>query len=134
VEVSLRSYAQHGFGLWVLLLKVSAEVIGDCWLPVQEADGVAEAGVGWHVRRGLWGQGLATEAAQACDYAFDRLDLDRLIALIHPENIASRRLAEKNGMTLMKLIQHRMGTRCLYVIERKRYIPSTEEHARQPYL
>jgi [ribosomal protein S5]-alanine N-acetyltransferase len=34
VEVSLRSYALHGFGLWVLLLKGSEEVIGDCWLLV----------------------------------------------------------------------------------------------------
>jgi ribosomal-protein-alanine N-acetyltransferase len=134
VEVSLRSYAQHGFGLRALPLKGSEEVIGECWFLVQEAEGVAETGIGWHVRRDLWGKGIATEAAWACDYAFDRLDLDRLIALIHPENIASRRLAEKNGMTLMKLIQHRMGTRCHYVIERKRRIPSTEEHAKQPYL
>jgi ribosomal-protein-alanine N-acetyltransferase len=37
VEVSLRSYAQHGFGLWALPLKGSEEVIYECWFLVQEA-------------------------------------------------------------------------------------------------
>jgi RimJ/RimL family protein N-acetyltransferase len=46
VEDSLRSYAQHGFGLWALLLKGSEEVIGDCGVLVQEAEGVTETGIG----------------------------------------------------------------------------------------
>jgi [ribosomal protein S5]-alanine N-acetyltransferase len=118
VEDNLRRYARDGFGLWALTLKGSDEVIGDCGLIVQEAEGVAETELGYHLRRDLWGQGLATEAARACrDYGFDRLGLDRLISLIHPDNIASRRVAEKNGMTLMKLIQHRGRTRCLYAVE-----------------
>jgi ribosomal-protein-alanine N-acetyltransferase len=32
------------------------------------------------------------------DYAFTELRLPRVISLIHPDNIASRRVAEKNGM------------------------------------
>jgi [ribosomal protein S5]-alanine N-acetyltransferase len=120
VEDNLRRYARHGFGLWVLVFKESNEVIGDCGLIVQEAEGVVETELGYHVRRDLWGQGLATEAAQACrDYGFDQLGFDRLISLIHPDNIASRRVAEKNGMTLMKMIQHRGRIRCLYAMERK---------------
>jgi ribosomal-protein-alanine N-acetyltransferase len=48
----------------------------------------------------LIAQGLATEAARAVrDHAFDHLQLPRVISLIHPDNIASRRVAEKNGMT-----------------------------------
>lgn len=46
-----------------------------------------------------WGQGIATEAARAVrDHAFDDLQLSHVISLIHPENTASRRVAEKNGM------------------------------------
>jgi RimJ/RimL family protein N-acetyltransferase len=46
---------------------------------------------------------LATEAAHAVrDYAFEVLKLERVISLIHPENDASRRVAEKNGMMLEK--------------------------------
>ena len=49
--------------------------------------------------RSYWGRGYATEAAQAVrDYAFNRLRLPRLIAMIDPQNIASIRVAEKLGM------------------------------------
>src|SRR5690242_19595192 len=86
VEDNLRRYAQDGFGLWALTLKGSEEVIGDCGLIVQQAEGVTETEIGWHVRRDLWRQGLATEAAQACrDYGFDQLGKKRLISLIHPD-------------------------------------------------
>jgi len=59
--------------------------------------------VGWHVRRDLWGRGLATEAGMACrDYAFDELRVERLVSIIRPENRASCRVAEKVGMTVWR--------------------------------
>ena len=36
------------------------------------------------------------------DYAFNILGLPRVISLIHPQNHASRRVVEKNGMLLEK--------------------------------
>lgn len=121
VKDNLRRYAQDGFGLWALTLKDSDEAVGDCGMIVHEVDGAVETGIGWHLRRDLWGQGLATEAAQASrDYAFDRLGVDRLVATIHPENLASRRVAEKLGMTLLKQFQHWRGLRLVYILERAR--------------
>ena len=121
VEEELRRYAQDGFGLWAVVLKGSDEAIGDCGMIRQEIEGAIETGIGWHLRRDQWGQGLATEAALASrDYAFDRLGAERLVALIHPENIASRRVAEKIGMTLLKQFQHWRGLRLFYVLERSR--------------
>ena len=112
-------YAHHGFGLWALVLKKGDELIGDCGLVVQEVDGVKEVEIGYHVRRDLWGQGFATEAAQACrDYGFNQLGFDRLISLIHPANIASRRVAEKNGMRLVKEIEWKDNPSCIYSVER----------------
>ena len=44
------------------------------------------------------GKGYATEAAKAAiDWSFDTLALDRIISVIHPENEASRRVAERLG-------------------------------------
>jgi RimJ/RimL family protein N-acetyltransferase len=55
-----------------------------------------EIEVGYHVTTALQRRGYATEAAAACrDYARDLLGLDRLIALIHPDNVPSQRVAEK---------------------------------------
>jgi RimJ/RimL family protein N-acetyltransferase len=55
--------------------------------------------LGWRLARSAWGAGLATEAATAVlRDGFDRLGLSELIAVIHPENARSRRVATKLGM------------------------------------
>ena len=96
-------YANDGYGLWAMILKSTRELIGDCGLVRQSVDAVDEIEIGYHVRRDLWNQGYASEAARACrDYGFAKLRVDRLISLIRPENLASRRVAEKNGMTIWK--------------------------------
>ncbi|MEC3854318.1 MULTISPECIES: GNAT family N-acetyltransferase [Paenarthrobacter] len=51
------------------------------------------------MRADLLGQGFATEAATACrEYAREHIDVIELIAIIHPDNRASERVAEKIGM------------------------------------
>lgn len=98
-----RRYAKDGHGLWAMVLKMNGELIGDCGMTVQRVDDSDEIEIGYHVRRDHWGEGLATEAARACrDLGFAGLPVDHLISLIHRENIPSRRVAEKNGMTLWK--------------------------------
>ncbi len=98
-----RRYTKDGYGLWAMILKASGELIGDCGLVLQEVDGANEIEIGYHVRRDHWGQGLATEAARACrDFGFAKLPVDRLVSIIRPENVASRRVAEKNGLSVWK--------------------------------
>lgn len=47
------------------------------------------------------GKGIATDAAAAWrDYAFDSLALERIVSLVSEKNLASRRVAEKLGMTV----------------------------------
>lgn len=116
---NMQRYTKNGHGMWAMVLKSSGEMIGDCGLTVQEVDGVDEVEVGYHVRRDLWGQGLAPEAARACrDYGFARLPVERIISLIRPENLPSRRVAEKNGMTVWKEIVWRGLPHLVYAIRR----------------
>ena len=118
IERNIQRYAQHGFGLWAVILKENGKLIGDCGLVVQEVDGVEEVEIGYHIRRDLWGQGLATEAAQACrDYGLSHLDCEKLISLINPANIASRRVAQKIGMRLSKEMEWRGQPTHVYEIE-----------------
>ena len=96
-------YLHDGFGLWAMVLHSTGELIGDCGLVRQIVDGADEIEIGYHVRRDLWCRGYASEAAQACrEHGFAKLKAERLISLIRPENLASRRVAEKNGMTVWK--------------------------------
>ena len=74
IDRNRRRYADAGHGLWAMILKSNGEVIGDCGLTRQTVDDVDEIEIGYHVRRDLWGQGYAPEAARACrDYGFERL-------------------------------------------------------------
>ncbi len=95
------------------------ELIGDCGITCQEVEGEFFYEIGYHLRRDFWGQGLATEAAIACrDWGFAQLKTERLISLIWPENLASRRVAERMGMTLWKEVKWRGLPHCVYSIER----------------
>jgi RimJ/RimL family protein N-acetyltransferase len=98
-----RLYRDHGHGMWIVTLRDTGEFVGDCGLTPQTIDGVTDVEVGYHVRAELQGRGLATEAAAACrDHARDVVRTDRLIAIIHPDNRPSRRVAEKIGLELEK--------------------------------
>jgi RimJ/RimL family protein N-acetyltransferase len=122
VEDNRRRYVEDGFGLWAVTLRGDDEAIGDCGMIRHEVDGAIETDLGWHLRRDLWGRGYATEAAAASrDYAFGPLGQVRLTATIHPDNVASRRVAEKIGMSLLKEFQHRRGLRVVYMLERERW-------------
>ncbi len=90
-------------GLWATIDKATGRFIGRCGLLPWSIDDHEEVEVAYTLAREFWGQGLATEAARAIlDYGFDRLNYPRLVSLIDPDNLASRRVAEKIGMTLEK--------------------------------
>ncbi len=98
IDRQLERYELDGFGLLVIEDRITGDVIGDCGPTVQEADGENFVELGWHVLSARQRQGIATEAGAACrDAAFDSLEAPFLISLIRPENIASRRVADKLG-------------------------------------
>lgn len=96
-------YARYGYGLWATELRASGAFIGRCGLLPWEMEGRTEVEVAYLLGREHWGRGLATEAAQAVlDHALATLQVDRLIALVAPGNMASARVAVKIGMSLVQ--------------------------------
>jgi ribosomal-protein-alanine N-acetyltransferase len=119
IQRNLARYANDGYGLWAMVLNSTGELIGDCGLVRQRVDGVDEIEIGYHTRRDLWGRGYATEAARACrEYGFANLTVDSLISLIRPENLPSRRVAEKIGMTIWKEVTRASLLHYVYAIKR----------------
>jgi [ribosomal protein S5]-alanine N-acetyltransferase len=119
IDRNRKRYAIDRHGLWAMVLRSSGELIGDCGLIRQKIEDIEEIEIGYHVRRDLWRQGLASEAALACrDYGLARLSVDRLISLIRPENLPSRRVAEKIGMNLWKQVLWHELPHYVYVIRR----------------
>src|SRR6266852_9396391 len=74
IERNRQRYQDDGVGLWAMELKKTNELVGDCGIICQQVEGEYLYEIGYHLRRDLWGQGLATEAAIACrEWAFAHL-------------------------------------------------------------
>lgn len=100
VKKQIEQYHQPGYAAYVVVEKKSDQIIGYCGLfYFPDVNGNPEVEIGYRLVRSAWGHGYATEAAGAVrDYAFDKLNIQRLIAMVDPSNTASIRVAEKIGM------------------------------------
>ena len=105
LQYYISHYEPHGFGMWAVVHKDEGKMIGWCGLVF--LDGTPEVEVGYGVAREYWGQGLMTEAARASlRYGFEKVGLERIVAVAMPENLASRRIMEKLGMRYEKKVFH----------------------------
>lgn len=96
-------YEKQKYGLMALVLKKTNELIGFCGFIHQIVDGDEYIELGYRLDEAYWGRGIATEAAMAArDYAFNVLEIPLLISIINHQNDASKRVAKKVGMSLMK--------------------------------
>lgn len=101
---ALINYAEWGFGPWAVVRRDTERIIGYCGLfYFAELCGQEEVELGYRLARDEWGQGFASEATLAVrDYAFNTLQLRRLVAMIAPDNAASLCVARKLGMQYEK--------------------------------
>jgi RimJ/RimL family protein N-acetyltransferase len=75
--------------------------------PLREDDLV----LGYRLRRAAWGRGMATEGGRLLTaYAFERLNAPRVAAIALEANVASVRVMEKLGMTLVARWDYEPGT------------------------
>lgn len=96
-------FERYGFGLYATILKATGEFIGRCGLePVEGERGLA-GDIAWMLTPAWWGQGLATEFAQAMiPYGFTHFPLTRIFATADHRNPASIRIMQKVGMRLVR--------------------------------
>ena len=98
---------RHGFGMWLARDRDTGEMVGRGGLQYTYTAGLNDVEAGWAVVPERWGQGLATELAQACvEVGFAQLGLLELVAFTLPGNVASCRVMEKAGFTYERDIVH----------------------------
>jgi RimJ/RimL family protein N-acetyltransferase len=99
-------YEARGYGLLAAELAETGELVGRIGFLTTEIDDSSDPELHYHLAPVMWGNGLATEAARAVlDWGFGEGRLEHVVAVIHPENHASRRVAEKCGLTYWKVVQ-----------------------------
>lgn len=119
IDRQFQRYAEDGFGLFLAELRDDGAFAGTLGPTVQNVEGERRIEIGWHIRPALKGRGLAVEGADAARaWAFGELEVDHVISLIRPENIASRRVAEKLGMSIERETLHADLRHVVYRSER----------------
>ncbi|MBO0439199.1 GNAT family N-acetyltransferase [Candidatus Enterococcus ikei] len=100
---NLKSYQENGFGLWAIIDQKSKAFIGQCGIVYSDVEDESLLEVGYLVNKRYWNQGYATSASQLCiAYAKDVLNVKKICSIIRDTNLSSRKVAEKNGMTIIK--------------------------------
>lgn len=96
-------YGFYGFGMWTVCLKETGKVIGRAGLSMRE--GFEEPELGYVIGKKWQRQGIAAEVCrEILAYGRDELGFERVRALMHPGNTASKRLCCKLGFLYGKEI------------------------------
>jgi RimJ/RimL family protein N-acetyltransferase len=121
------SPAFDGFGVWAAVERETQQVVGTLLLkPLPPTTDEIE--IGWHLNRRVWGKGYASEAATCVmRYGFEKLHLDRILAVVRPENVRSVAVARRIGMRYLERTNRYYGGEevDVFVIERESFNEST---------
>jgi RimJ/RimL family protein N-acetyltransferase len=95
-------FQEHGFGVWAVDVPGIVPFAGFVGLSVPRfhAHFTPCVEIGWRLSAEYWGRGYATEGAKAAlAFGFDELQLDEIVSYTVPDNVRSRRVMERIGMT-----------------------------------
>ena len=112
---------ETGFCLWWWRERSSGELVGYAGLNRDEVEDEPVVEVGWSIMPGRWGEGLATEAARAAiESGFENAGVEQIVAFALLDNVRSRRVMEKLGMSYQRDFVRADLPHALYGLERPR--------------
>lgn len=106
---------RDGYGFFAIVTRDDERLAGVQIL--KPFDDLPYVDLGWRLHPDAWGRGYATESAcGAVSYAFDVLGLDEVAAVTLPDNVRSRRVMERLGMTYAGDVVHAGLPHVLYLL------------------
>ncbi len=105
LEEEIAYVRRDGTGRYAVVLRETGDVAGGAGLVRRELEDGVEVELGYHLRRDLWGRGLATEAALACVAEARERGLPRLILFIEPGNARSAAVARRAGFAPVRRVE-----------------------------
>lgn len=103
IDENIMRYDRDGYSYWAVIEKDTNQLIGVTGLISEQVADEKYVGIGYIYNKSSWKFGYALEGASACvKYAFETLHIDEVSAQIRPNNLSSRKVAEKLGMTIKK--------------------------------
>jgi len=106
-----------GYGSWSLIDRESGNWIG--WFSLRFIDeNSTDVEIGCALLKEYRGKGYATEISKVVlEYAFKDLGLDKVTAMIHPENNKAQSILENLGMRFIELKEHKGRSKHYYVLD-----------------
>jgi ribosomal-protein-alanine N-acetyltransferase len=99
LDTNLRHWDDHGLGLWTLTT-ADGTFMGRAGLRYVDLEGVRELEIAYALARPAWGQGLATEIAQALVQIWEaRLTDPSLVGIVVKGNRPSENVLQKAGLS-----------------------------------
>lgn len=103
-ETFLKTYQESSFGFYGVAIKNSGQLIGTVGLIDRE--GIDHVDVGYGLLPAYRGKGYAIEATKAMyNYGYDTLSIDKIVAIVNPDNDDSIKLLKKLGLTFEKMVK-----------------------------
>lgn len=104
INGNIKSYEIYGFGFYAVIENSSQKLIGMCGL--KKRDSLEDVDIGFAFMPNFMGKGYGFEAASATlEYAQTMLKLEKVIAIVNPENQLSIALIKKIGLQFEKMVQ-----------------------------
>lgn len=124
LEASMESFNRDGFGVWAIALKNTQELIDFSGLRYVENSSEIELLYG--IERKYWSQGLGTESSiPVLVYGFQKLELNKILGRVNPNNPASGRVLSKIGMQFVQAIATDIEPLYCYEISREAFLNPT---------
>ena len=112
-----RVHEKDGYGFFGITLRETGTLVG--LQVLKPFDHLPYVDLGWRLHPDHQGRGYATESARgAIAYAWDTLGLDELAAVTLPDNLRSRAVMERLGMTYAGEVVHANLPHVLYLLRR----------------
>lgn len=129
INSQILRYRDDIVGYFAAISKETGALVGQMGLMWSDIGEVRALELGYMLNREYWGNGYATEGAEALTrYAFDQIGVNKVYATIRPENARSARVAQRVGMTAEgTFIKHCNGTDMEHVIYSKCRCATTSE-------
>ncbi len=113
-------WKRHGYGHWAVITPGDGQVVG--WNGLEYLPEVEQTEVAYLLSKRVRGRGYATEAARAAvKFGFETAGLEKIIGLVHPQNIPSVRVLENCGLALVDRVALWGMELSRYAIDRSAY-------------
>lgn len=126
INQNLKRYDNEGYSYFLALNKEDNKVVGVMGPLIENIEGKEYIGVAYILNKNSWGYGYASEGVKSCiDYAFNKLDVKKVIAEIRPNNVGSLKVAKRLNMKIegsfIKIYDNKEMEHLIYSIDRGDY-------------